>query len=236
MKKLSVFSTVILILFFTSCKKVIGEGALVTETRTTANFDAVESQISGNITFVQSPDFKVEITAQQNILDVMETPVINNRLVVRFRNNVRVKSHEQITTIVKAPSISSITSSGSGDVNVLGPLNGNSLVFKLNGSGNIYLPVVTCNYLETTTSGSGDISIAGGTAETEHLKISGSGNINAQNVLAKSATTTISGSGSIKVSASETLNATISGSGSVYYWGRPVVSTSISGSGRVIHQ
>jgi hypothetical protein len=236
MKRLSVLSTVILILFISSCKKVIGEGALVTETRSTANFDAVESQISGNITYVQSPDFKVEISAQQNILDVMETPVINNRLVVRFRNNVRVKSHEQITTIVKAPSISSITSSGSGDVNVLGPINGNNLVFKLNGSGSINLPVLTCNYLESTISGSGDISIAGGTADTEQLKISGSGSINAQNILAKSATTTISGSGSIKVSASETLNATISGSGSVYYWGRPVVSTDISGSGKVIHQ
>jgi hypothetical protein len=236
MKKLSVLVPVVLSIFFTSCEKVVGEGALVTETRTTNSFTGIESSVSGNIIYTQGTDYKVELTAQQNILNVIETPIINNQLQIRFKNNVRVKSHEQITINVTAPSISSIGSSGSGNVTVSSPLSSNALSFRLSGSGNVTLPTVTCAHLETTISGSGNISIAGGTATTETLKISGSGNIDARSVLSKSASTHTSGSGTIWVSAAETLDVTISGSGSVYYSGHPVVTTSISGSGKVIHQ
>jgi len=236
MKKLSFLFSIASMIIFTSCDKVVGEGPLVNETRTTGNFTGIESELSANVSYVQGNEYKVELTAQQNVLNVMETPVVNNKLIVRFKNDVRVRSHEQITIKVTAPSISSIGSSGSGNVNVLSPLSANDLSFRLSGSGNIILPVVTCTNLEANISGSGNISIAGGTATTEHLKISGSGNIQAQAVSARSVTTTTSGSGIIKVSASEALDVTISGSGSVYYMGNPVIITNISGSGKVIHQ
>lgn len=236
MKKLSILFSIALVIVFTSCEKVIGEGALVNETRTTGSFSGIESELSANVAYVQGNDYKVELTAQQNILNVMETPVINNKLIVRFKNNVRVKSHEQITIKVTAPSISSLGLSGSGNVNVLSPLSFNDLSFRVSGSGNVTVPQVTCANLEANISGTGNISIDAGTATTEHLKISGSGSIHAQNVLAKSVTSTTSGSGSMKVNVSENFNVTISGSGSVYYWGSPVISTNISGSGKVLHQ
>jgi len=237
MKKFSgLFVVGSMILLFSSCEKVVGEGALVTETRTTGSFTALESEVSGNIVYTQGNDYKVELTAQQNILNVMETPVVSGQLIVRFKNSVRVKSHEQITVKIIAPSISSIGSSGSGNITVLSPLTGNDLSFRLSGSGNVTLPTITCNNLEATISGSGNVSIAGGTATVEDLKLSGSGDIDAQNVLAKTVSTTTSGSGTIKLSASDRLDVTISGSGSVYYWGTPIVNTNISGSGKVVHQ
>ena len=177
----------------------------------------------------------MELTAQQNILNVIETPIINNKLVVRFRNNVRVKAHEQITIRVTAPSVSSISSSGSGNVTVASPLNSHNLSFNLSGSGSMLLPAVIASHLEATISGSGNIYINGGTATTESFRISGSGNIEAKHVQAKSAITNTTGSGTIKLNASETLDVTISGSGSVYYSGNPVINTNISGSGRVMH-
>ena len=236
MKKISVLLGMALMIIFTSCEKVTGEGVLVSETRTTAAFDGVESEISGNVIYTQGNDYKVELTAQQNILNVMETPVLSKKLVVRFKNNVRVKTHEQITIKVTAPSISSIGLSGSGNISVLSPLTGGDLTFRLSGSGDMILPTVTCNYLETNISGSGSISIAGGTATTENFKISGSGDVDVRNVMAKTVSTNTSGSGTLRVAASEKLDVKISGSGSVYYWGTPIISTDISGSGRVIHQ
>ncbi len=236
MKKLSVLLFVASMIFFTSCDKVVGEGALVNETRTTSSFTGLESEVSANVVYVQGTDHKVELTAQQNILNVIETPVVNNKLIVRFKRFVRVKQHEQITIKITSPTITSIGSSGSGNVTVLSPLTGNDLSFRLSGSGNVTLPVVNSSHLEATISGSGNISIAGGNTNTEHFQISGSGDIDARSVLSKSATTKTSGSGVIRLSASETLNVTISGSGSVYYWGNPVVSTNISGSGKVTHQ
>jgi hypothetical protein len=236
MKKISVLLGMASMIVFTSCEKVVGEGILVSETRTTAPFNGIESEISGNVIYTQGNDYKVELTAQQNILNVMETPVLSGQLVVRFKNNVRVKSHEQITIKVTAPTITGIGLSGSGNVSVLSPLTGGNFSFRLSGSGDMSLPTITCNNLETNISGSGSITIAGGTATTENFKISGSGDIDARNVLAKIVSTTTSGSGTLRLAASEKLDVKISGSGSVYYWGTPIVSTDISGSGRVIHQ
>jgi len=236
MKKISVLLGMASMIVFTSCEKVVGEGMLVSETRTTAPFNGIESEISGNVIYTQGNDYKVELTAQQNILNVMETPVLSGQLVVRFKNNVRVKSHEQVTIKVTAPTITGIGLSGSGNVSVLSPLTGGNFSFRLSGSGDMSLPTITCNNLETNISGSGSITIAGGTATTENFKISGSGDIDARNVLAKIVSTTTSGSGTLRLAASEKLDVKISGSGSVYYWGTPIVSTDISGSGRVIHQ
>jgi hypothetical protein len=235
MKRISILFSLLVIMFFTSCERIVGEGDLRTETRSTGNFSGVETQISGNIYYTQGNEYKVELTAQQNILNIMETPIINNKLIVRFRNNVRVKSHEQITVRVTAPSISSVNSSGSGNVTVLSPLTANNLSFSLSGSGNISLPVITTSHLEATISGSGNVYLSSGSATTTHFKISGSGNIDAQNIQSKSSITNTSGSGTIKLNASETLDVTISGSGSVFYIGNPVINTNISGSGRVIH-
>lgn len=236
MKQLSILFVAALVILFSSCKKVVGEGALLTETRSLGSFDGIESEVSANVVYAQGNEYKVELTAQQNILNVMETPVVNNKLIVRFKNNVHVKSHENITVKITAPSISSIGSSGSGNVSVLSPLTGSDLSIRLSGSGNVDLPVIDCNHLDANISGSGNISITGGTSEDAHLKISGNGNIDAQNVLSKSATTTTSGSGNIKLNVSEALDVTISGSGSVYYWGGATVTTHISGSGKVIHK
>jgi len=235
MKNLNILFLTAILLFFSSCKKVTGEGELRAETRTTGSFTGIEAQVSGNLFYTQGDEHKIELTAQQNILNVTETIITNNRLVVRFKNNVRVRDHEQITIRVTAPSLTSINSSGAGNVTVSSPLTGNSLFLALSGSGNMTVPMVTAGHLETTISGSGNITISGGTTNTEKLKISGSGNIDAQRVSSKSATTTTSGSGDVRVHASEILDVTISGSGSVFYLGNPIINTKISGSGKVIH-
>ena len=234
MKKLSILSGAILLLF-SSCDKINGEGDLRTETRTLGNFTGIETKVSGNVFYTQGQENKVELTAQQNILNVIETPIINNKLVIRFKDWVTVKDHELITIRVTSPSISSIHSSGSGNVSVSSPLTANNLTFGISGSGNMSLPGITASHLEASISGSGNILIDGGITNTEKLKITGSGNIDAQNVAAKSAITTTSGSGNIKLNTSENLDVTISGSGSVFYLGNPIINTSISGSGKVIH-
>jgi len=235
MKKLSILFLAAIILIFSACEKINGEGDLRTETRSTGSFSGIESRISGNVFYVQGNEYKIELTAQQNVLNVIETPVINNKLVVRYKNDVRVRSHEQITIRITAPSISSVSASGSGNVTISSPIAATSLYLSLSGSGNMTLPIVTGTQLDATISGSGNIIIAGEAVITAQYKISGSGGVEAQGVSAKSVTVTTTGSGNMKLNASENLNATISGSGSIFYSGNPIINTTISGSGRVIH-
>jgi hypothetical protein len=221
------------IALFTSCEKVVGEGPVVTETRNISNFSGVDLRVAGLVNFTQSPDYKVEVRAQQNILSFLETFVSNNRLIIRFDNDVHVRTHEDVIINISAPDLNSLRVSGSGGIMTTGPLTPTAMEVDISGSGDITISDMEADYLDANISGSGDIKILNGSATEEKLKISGSGDMDLANVLAKYVTTTTSGSGDIRVHATDRLNVTISGSGSVYYKGQPAINTSISGSGKV---
>jgi hypothetical protein len=223
------------IIIFPSCRKVIGEGPLVTETRAVANFTGISSEMSGSVYVTIGPAYKVEITAQRNILDVMNTNVANGVLHIDFKDNVRVRAHEDITVNISAPSGDYFRLSGSGNMDVNGDVAANSLKLTLSGSGNIAVQKAVIVYkIDAEVSGSGNITIVNGSAINEDLDISGSGNIQLAGVAAQKTVTHISGSGDVKAVVSQSLDVYISGSGSIYYHGNPIISTQISGSGRVI--
>jgi hypothetical protein len=230
---LSLFLAANLLFVFASCEKVVGEGPVVTETRNISNFSGLDLRVSGQVNYTQSPDYKVEVRAQQNILGYLETYVSNNRLVIRFDDDVRVRTHEDITVNISAPDLNSLRVSGSGDIVANGALTPTSMDMDISGSGNIMVSKLEADYLDATISGSGDIKVLNGTANEEKLRISGSGDMDLANVLSRYVNTTTSGSGDIRVHATDRLNVTISGSGSVYYRGQPSINTHISGSGKV---
>ena len=223
------------ILFGTACEKINGEGPAVTETRATGNFSGLDVRMDADVHVTQSPVYKVEVTAQQNVLNVMETYISGNKLVLKFRNNVRVRNYSQVIINVSAPNLGSLYLSGSGDVRVSGVLNPLSMELGLSGSGSMHVEQINTGRLDASISGSGSIHVENGTATEERLKISGSGDMQLANVQTQEATTSTSGSGSIRLHATQKLDVSISGSGDVYYKGNPVINTNISGSGRVIH-
>jgi hypothetical protein len=232
----SVVAVIVAALFiFPSCTKVIGEGPLVTELRSVGNFTGISSEMSGMVNFSIAPAYKVEIIAQQNILDVLNTNVVNGVLHIDFKNSVRVKAHEDITINITAPAADYFRLSGNGNMNVNGDLAASNLQVKLSGTGNIAMNKATiANKIDAEISGSGNISIMNGFAVNEDLDISGSGKIDVAGIAAENAVTHTSGSGDMKVMLSKNLDAKISGSGSVYYHGNPIISTHITGSGKII--
>jgi len=220
---------------FPSCKKVVGEGPVVTETRSVGSFTGISFETAGKVNFTIGPKLPVELIAQQNILDVLQTNIVSGVLHIDFKDNVRVRDYEDIIVNITAPSADYLRLSGSGDMNVLGSLAANNLTMMLSGSGNIYVQTtIIADKINAKVSGSGNISVLNGSAINEDVDISGSGNVELAGVTAQNATTRTSGSGDVKVNLSKSLGVHISGSGSVYYHGNPVISTHISGSGRVI--
>jgi len=224
-------------MIMTSCYKdrITGEGPVVTETRTHNNYSGIDLRIAGDVYFKQDTVYKVVVEAQQNILDVLETSVSDNKLVIKFDNDVRVKDYEPVKITVSGPSVKELKISGSGNITTTGPINPTSMEMDIDGSGNIHMTELSTGLLDADISGSGNISVDAGTASEEKLRISGSGNISLGDVTAVKATSNTSGSGDIRVNAGQQLNVTISGSGNVYYKGNPVINTSISGSGKVLH-
>jgi hypothetical protein len=235
MKKLFfMLSAAVALVGLSSCEKIEGEGPVVIQERAMQHFKNVSVGVGGKVNYKIDPVYKVEIQAQQNILDILETVMNGEELVIKFKNGVNVRSHEQIVINISAPVAEGVSLGGSAEFTLTGPLTGDHLSLRVSGSGNIQVQQATlANRLDATISGSGNITVQQGTANNEMLKISGSGNINMADFTVFKANADISGSGNVKVNASQQLEASISGSGSIYYRGTPVVSTQISGSGSV---
>lgn len=233
-KQILMLAAAAALLTSSSCKKVIGEGDLQTETRSITDFSGVSASIGGKIIYRIDPVYKVEITAQRNILDVIQATKINGHLLLKVKDGVRIKANEEITVNISAPIANYFHLSGTGDLVVAGNVSATDLDMGISGTGNLTVPAVSiAGKIKAAISGSGNINVLAGSAKNEDLKISGSGKLLLENVVAENAKTTISGSGDIKLNVSQSLDATISGSGSVYYRGNPRISTDISGSGRV---
>ncbi len=230
---LALMGLLVSVIFLSSCEKVEGEGPVRTEVRNVGSFSGIDLRISGTVNYTQDSTYKVEVMAQQNILDVLETYISANKLVIRYKNDIRVKRHEDIVINISAPAQNSIRLSGSGNLRAATPMMTLGMLLEVSGSGNIFLNQLNTGDLEANISGSGNITVDNGTARDERLRISGSGNIDLLDVAATRATTNTSGSGETRLHVTNSLDATISGSGSVYYRGTPVISTRISGSGRV---
>lgn len=221
-------------MFLASCEKVVGTGPVITEQRNVTGFTGVSVSMSGRVNYSIGPVYKVEVQAQQNILNVLETYRDNNELVVKTKPGVWVKPSESITVNITAPDLNYVNLDGSANVYITGNVVAPVCTFRISGSGNINADSIkVANQLTATLSGSGDVKVLKGTANNMQLKTSGSGKIDMGNVVANKATTDINGSGSMWLHVLQELNVDISGSGSVYYHGNPIISARVSGSGKV---
>ncbi|RYZ48541.1 MAG: DUF2807 domain-containing protein [Sphingobacteriales bacterium] len=235
MKKISLALLLVLsIISFSSCRKVVGEGPAVTENRSTPDFTGIEMGLPGDMYYTPGNNFKVEITAQRNIVDIIETYVSDNVLKVKIKNSVNIKSHEPVIVKITAPDVNWLGVNGSGNIKVLEPFAPATTTLSVNGSGNMTLSKLTADELHAKISGSGNIQVYNGNAARETLSISGSGLLDLAGLTAVQASTSTSGSGTIRVNVVSNLDCKISGSGVVMYKGNPKVSSNISGSGRVI--
>src|SRR5678815_1768642 len=98
MKKIFIMlAAAAVVLTSSSCKKVVGEGDLQTETRNITDFSGVSASIGGKIYYKIDPVYKVEITAQRNIHDVKEATKTSEHLLLKVKEGVRIKTNEEIT-------------------------------------------------------------------------------------------------------------------------------------------
>jgi hypothetical protein len=218
---------------FQSCHKTSGDGPSVTKDYNLSGFTSIDAGLEGDVYYTQSSTYKVEIYAQTNVHELIETPIVDGELHLQFKKFSKLGRHDRVVVYISAPSVNGLGVNGSGHLRVTQPMN--SANVKVNGSGDINIASYTGDYLSANISGSGHINVNGGTARSTDLHISGSGDIDMLNLDAESVKTNTSGSGNTTVSASKYLDVRISGSGDVYYRGNPSVNASISGSGKVSH-
>lgn len=236
MKKLTIAMLAIaLTLSIASCqKKLSGEGPLVTAQRTITGFNEIDLQMSGNVYYRKDNNPRVEILAQQNIIDVLETYVSGNKLIVKFKSGHDYRVSDLIRINVYAPNAYNFVSHTAGSIYVLSNIEAPSIFLRGEGAGEISIQEVNAATLEAYSLGSGAISVGYGSVTSQKLRTIGSGKIEMSGLHSKTTKAETVGSGYIKARVSDYLDARIEGSGSIYYLGLPQLSTHVSGSGRVI--
>lgn len=186
-----------------------GDGDITTESRSTAEFSAVDAR--GAYKIVWAPGAPgLSITTDRNLLGNITTTVSDGKL--RIRTNERVRPTHGIKVAISSQSISGARLRGAVD-------------FKASR-------IATPNfYIES--DGASDL-ILDGTAESLTARLRGAGDLNADSLQAKTVELSLMGAADAKVHATESLNVSIKGAGDVRYSGNPkTIKKSVAGAGSV---
>ena len=214
---------------------VQGSGKLQTEARTVGRFQAIELHASIKLVLRQGAAEALELRAEDNLLALVETRVVNRSAVptleIRTRDGSPYSSRNPITLTVDVVRLSSLSVRGSGNVSGDG-LKAPALKIAVAGSGDVKLQKLSLDEMSLKISGSGSAQLSGRVTRLS-LSISGSGDINTRELEADEVSVSIAGSGDASVNAGNTLNVSIAGSGDVEYTGAATVKSSVAGSGSV---
>ncbi|WP_026838801.1 head GIN domain-containing protein [Gillisia sp. JM1] len=202
-------------------KKVNGNGNMVTDTRSTSNYDGIALVGSLDVQIISGTEGKIKVVAESNLQEYILTEVKDGQLKISVEKDVSLNPSRNMSIRVTVPveTISSLYVTGSGDVSNTGVIKANELKVGVTGSGDINLSV-EAKELWGSITGSGDIKLKGKAREF-NCKVTGSGDFMAYSLNAENVEATVLGSGDIQVSASRSLKAHVSGSGDIGYKGNP---------------
>ena len=196
-----------------AAESVDGSGKAATETRNVTGFHGVGLSVPGKLEIVPGDAEKLVISADDNILPLIETTVERGELRIRWRERGHLNVHTRTTIrmTLTAKAVDALAISGSGDI-LANTVDAKSMQVSISGSGNVVLA---------------------GKAQDLRVDISGSGDVKAGKLEAQSARVSIAGSGDATVWARESLRVSVAGSGDVRYYGDPAVQRTVAGSGSV---
>ena len=210
-----------------------GSGILKTETRPVSNFQAVVLSGIGDLQITQGQQESLEIEAEDNILEVIETRVENGTLYIGFRDGVvNIQPTKTIKYTLSVKDLTGLTSSGVGNIQV-GDLKTSDLDVQISGVGSIKIASLEASSVAILISGTGSSEVGGGKADKLKLESSGAGSFRAPDVQFAVADVSISGVGSARLWVTERLDVALSGTGSVEYYGSPVVTQLVTGLGSI---
>lgn len=224
-------SFIILLTIFTSaCNRTyLGEGEIVSETRSVSDFKGIALNMGATVYIKDSSVHSCVVKAQKNIQEAIITRIDGNTLVITSKGTLI--SDEPIVIEISMNRPERFELNGSGDLFGVGQLVNDKMDFEVNGSGSLVMDVVATK-LTSAVTGSGNLELSGKTNSFD-VEINGSGKAKTFNLSTLTSKAKVSGSGEAEINSVETLKATVSGSGNIYYKGQPKVDESISGSGTI---
>lgn len=187
-----------------------GSGRARTERREVPGFSRLVVRSSADVRVSVGGEPSVEVTTDDNLLELVTTEVRDGELVIAARGSYSTTIGVKVAVVTRS-------------------LDGVSL----DGSGDVVADGVRATRFDASIRGSGDLT-ASGTAEELHVDVSGSGAARLFDLASTRTWVRVDGSGDAEVTTSRSLDASVRGSGSVVYGGTPSsVASAVSGSGQV---
>lgn len=213
-----------------------GSGKSATEQRSVGEFEAIAVSGSLRVEVRQAAKEGVSVTADDNLLPLIETVVEGNgaqrTLHLRTKRGESFRTKSEIKVVVDVVKLGAISNAGSGYL-VVQALKTPALKLSIAGSADAQVRGLDTDSLQLSIAGSGDIK-ATGRATKLRLSIAGSGDAALAELTSDDVTVSIAGSGDAQVTANKSLAATVAGSGDVRYRGNATeLKTTVMGSGTI---
>ncbi|MGZ5247144.1 MAG: GIN domain-containing protein [Flavitalea sp.] len=168
-------AAILFILSLTSCKKdtLIGNGTTETELRQLTGFSKVEVNGKTGVNISYGSAFKVEVKAYRNLLSSLETKVVNDVLIIGYKNGTSV-SNDNSEVFITMPLLTKFETTGTSEVTIN---SGSSDNFEavITGAGKLNAFGFSVKQSTIIIEGSASASIS--VTEKLHAKITGSGKV-----------------------------------------------------------
>lgn len=202
-----------------------------------SDFNQIAVGGSLDVTYTQlSGKPKVEIYTSDNIVDLLDIYVKDDKLNLSFKKNVKV-AYNKLEIRVTSEDLNAVSVAGSGDFNFTNGLKTDHLKMNVTGSGDITAGDIQCSQGFTAqVTGSGDIECKQLKATDLDISVTGSGDLKIENAQVASTNAKVAGSGTVKISGSaDKANYSVTGSGDLYASEFKVqsISASVAGSGDI---
>jgi hypothetical protein len=225
-------------LFLGACSVNVthGSGHIITEDRSVSGFHAVELTALGDLTITQGDKESLSVQADDNLMKLIHTDVVNGVLKISFDGSVWSSyyvSGESIKFHLTVINLDDLRFSGAGKITVEN-LKTTDLSATLNGAGTLSLDNLSVDQLTVQLAGAGSLN-ADGKTTSQTINLSGVGSYQAADLQSTNATISLSGLGSATLWVVDNLDVQISGAGSVSYFGEPTIVKNITGLGSLVN-
>jgi hypothetical protein len=177
--------------------KLKGSGNVQTQKREVSDFKGISVSGAFEVEIVAQKDFGVEIEADDNLLEFIETNVDGETLKIKSRK--RFSTSNPLRIRISAPDIENLDLSGASKI-ALANLNNESLQLDSSGASKIKIEGVTKNFT---------------------VEMSGASRLDAESLQSENVSVESSGASNINVFVTNELKADLSGASKVVYSGNP---------------
>ena len=186
----------------------------VTQRREVRRFEEIAASSGITILVRQADEWTVEVSADKNIIDRVQTEVVGKTLRIRYRNNTSINGrHEPTVVRVSCPVLTNISATSGTDITFTNLFEGEALTVHATSAARIG------SLMLSATSGA-DITLTGRSRHSTLTATSGA-NIDASALVSEEVSASATSGAHVKTYAHTRLTAKATSGAIVVYYGNP---------------